>query len=57
MSTSEGLRVIAYGTKFNVNAYDDEPFIEADAGKRKESNVIRNGTERIRLEPKQTGRA
>ena len=29
VSTSEGLRVIAYGTKFNVNAYDDEPFIEA----------------------------
>ena len=25
VSTSEGLRVIAYGTKFNVNAYDDEP--------------------------------
>lgn len=29
VSTSEGLRVVAYGTKFNVNAYADEPFIEA----------------------------
>lgn len=25
VSTSEGLRVVAYGTKFNVNAYADEP--------------------------------
>ena len=49
MSTSEGLRVIAYGTKFNVNAYDDEPFIEAVLEKGK-IDVIRND-ERIRLEP------
>ena len=49
VSTSEGLRVIAYGTKFNVNAYDDEPFIEAVLEKGK-IDVIRND-ERIRLEP------
>ncbi|WP_368322040.1 FecR family protein, partial [Parabacteroides distasonis] len=42
-------RVIAYGTKFNVNAYDDEPFIEAVLEKGK-IDVIRND-ERIRLEP------
>ena len=49
VSTSEGLRVVAYGTKFNVNAYADEPFIEAVLEKGK-NDVIRND-ERIRLEP------
>ena len=49
VSTSEGLRVVAYGTKFNVNAYADEPFIEAVLEKGK-IDVIRND-ERIRLEP------
>jgi len=41
--------VVAYGTKFNVNAYADEPFIEAVLEKGK-IDVIRND-ERIRLEP------
>ena len=53
VSTSEGLRVVAYGTKFNVNAYADEPFIEAVLEKGK-IDVIRND-ERIRLEPNKTG--
>lgn len=41
--------MVAYGTKFNVNAYADEPFIEAVLEKGK-IDVIRND-ERIRLEP------
>ena len=50
MSTSEGLRVIAYGTKFNVNAYDDELLSRLMLEKGK-NRCYPERNERIRLEP------
>lgn len=47
--TKEGLKIMAYGTKFNVNAYADETFVETvlEQGK---IDVI-NQNERVQLEP------
>lgn len=49
VATADGLKVMAYGTKFNVNAYADEPLIEAVL-ERGKIDVIRNG-KTVRLEP------
>lgn len=49
VTTAEGIKVMAYGTKFNVNAYADEPFIEAVLEKGKIDMI---GPERtVRLDP------
>lgn len=47
--TKEGLKIMAYGTKFNVNAYTDETYVEAvlEQGK---IDVI-NQNERVQLVP------
>lgn len=47
--TKEGLKIMAYGTKFNVNAYADETYVEAvlEQGK---IDVI-NQNERVQLVP------
>lgn len=49
VATADGLKVMAYGTQFNVNAYADEPLIEAVL-ERGKIDVIRNG-QTVRLEP------
>ena len=49
VATADGLKVMAYGTRFNVNAYADEPWIEAVL-ERGKIDVLRNGRT-VRLEP------
>lgn len=49
VSTDGGLKVMAYGTKFNVNAYHDEPVIEAVLERGKIDVISEN--KRIQLEP------
>lgn len=49
VTTDGGVRVMAYGTKFNINAYEDEPNIEAVLAKGKIDVISRNET--ITLEP------
>ncbi len=49
VSTPEGLKVKAYGTRFNVNAYPDEPVIEATLAQGK-VDVTHTG-QTVRLDP------
>lgn len=49
VTTKEGLKVMAYGTRFNVNAYDDEPVIEAVLERGKIDVINENG--HVQLEP------
>lgn len=49
VTTDGGVRVMAYGTKFNVNAYDDEPNVEAVLAKGKIDMISQNKT--VSLEP------
>lgn len=49
VSTDGGLKVMAYGTKFNVNAYQSEPVIEAVLERGKIDVISEN--KRIQLEP------
>lgn len=49
VNTDDGIKVMAYGTKFNVNAYDDEPYIEAVLEKGKIDFISPEKT--VRLEP------
>lgn len=58
--TNEGVKVMAYGTKFNVNAYKDEPYIEAVLEKGKIDLISQDETicldpERQALFNKETG--
>lgn len=49
VATTDGLKVKAYGTQFNVNAYVDEPVIEATLAQGK-IDVMQAG-QTVRLEP------
>lgn len=49
VTTTDGIKVMAYGTRFNVNAYDKEPMVEAVLEKG-HIDVIRVD-KRVRLEP------
>lgn len=49
VSTDGGVRVMAYGTKFNINAYEDEPCIEAVLAKGKIDVISQNKT--VSLDP------
>jgi transmembrane sensor len=49
VSTDGGVKVMAYGTKFNINAYEDESCIEAVLAKGKIDVISRNKT--VSLEP------
>lgn len=49
VTTQSGIRVMAHGTKFNVNAYEDEPVVEAVLEKGKIDVIGLNKT--IRLKP------
>lgn len=49
VATTDGLKVKAYGTQFNVNAYADEPVIEATLAQGK-IDVMQAG-QTVRLEP------
>lgn len=51
VTTSEGVKVKAYGTKFNVNAYADEPTVDAVLERGHVDVIARN--RQARLEPGQ----
>ena len=54
VSTSEGLRVIAYGTKFNVNAYDTEEYFVASLVEGAVSvSCVHNRNSSYALQPRQ----